>query len=179
MRDYINLGTAYNNNVSACISEGKFITKGYKELTEEVLLSILEAFHATWNSDPFINDIEMDESEDYFRSDCDTWTEAYMCCIAGGSVDTPDGLDSEIFEELHKLGYINNGLFVNRHYYKDKYDNTWMSTSSLSTIVPIAGLQIINQDQLIEKLVNEGFIKVHDDYSYEVLQSNQPGKKTL
>lgn len=177
--EYTNQGCADNRNNNGYISKSIFEINQDRKITEDVLREIFisQELYQSCNFDSsnmewtFDNQIECEDRD--FESDTqfDTWTETYLNFLEDGNgyADTEEGLHHSVFVELHKQGYINNGFFSDRHYYKSKYDDCYLSTDPMERLIPIKDEIISNKMLIIEALINAGMIEKIDEESYIVI----------
>ena len=182
MTEYTNQGCDYNRNNEGYISTSIFEINQDKKITEDVLIEIFisQEVHQSSSREignyewKFNNQIENEDRDYESGSEYETWTETYLNFLEGGNgyADTEEGLYHSVFVELHKQGYINNGLFSNGHYYKSKYNDYYLSNKPMERLIPIKDEIISNQVQIIEALIKGGMIEKIDDESYIVINQS-------
>ena len=186
MSEYTNQGCADNRNDEGHISKSIFEINKDKTITEDVLKEIFisqelhqscdgVSYEWAFNNETASEYFEF-ENNTTFESDTqyDTWTETYLNFLEDGNgyADTEKGLDVSVFIELHKQGYINNGLFSNRYYYRKTYYDYYLSNKPMERLIPIKDEIISNQVQIIEALIKGGMIEKIDDESYIVINQS-------
>lgn len=143
------------------ITEKAIGIKVAASLTDQVLESKI----AKWHDDKLItyNDSDFGNS---FESEFDSWSDLYRAFLSGQSVDSIEGVDVELLEELHAEGYISNFWFSCRSYFAHKHsDGYFVSTNSPKRLID-DGLEAFNTEDIIAELVKSGLIEKLDDFAF-------------
>lgn len=108
-------------------SEGVFVQVDDKTIDEDVILEALLALDKN-----FENEIAFTNA---FRDQFDRWSQAYHYAIVGEEVFTLTALNTAVFTELIKRGYLKSGKFRCRHFYMTRHNEVQMQIKDFEEII--------------------------------------------
>lgn len=107
-------------------SEGVFVRVDEKPVDETIILEVLLALDKD-----FVNDIAFTNK---FNCEFGQWSQAYHYALVGEEVFTQTALNSAVFSELLKRGYLKSGMFRCRHFYMTRHNEIQMQLKEFEKI---------------------------------------------
>lgn len=171
MTEYTEYGE-YTLGVSG--AEGVIIeTRDFKILKED---GLKEAIEALVSEHMRANEIDTSETGGYDNDpmECqyETYSEMLLALLSNSWTISPMGIEEEIFEALVQSGYVSNGLVLQQDYYKNKYNNYYVSNSSFQRAVKTTEL-FVHPADLVKLLAESGQIEILGSSTVKVLQPLQ------
>lgn len=168
MSEYTQYGE-YTLGVSG--AEGVIIeTRDFKILKED---GLKEAIEALVSEHMRANEIDTSETGGYDNDpmDCEyqTYSEMLLALLSNSWTISPMGIEEEIFEALVQSGHVSNGLVLQQDYYKNKYNNYYVSNSSFQRAVKTTEL-FVHPADLLKLLAESEQIEIIGKSTVKVLQ---------